>query len=500
MHEDLRRRALESGKTTSNKAKSKPSSRTSSRPNSASNSRVASRVQSREASDDEDLDKGNLSDDTTQRSASHHRALCGRLLTGACHSINSIDALLESDDINEQATDALRQELSDAIADLLERKGSSTKSREDSLSTYVKCLTSHYLAEVLYGRIPDLLNAFARSVKAETSDKETTLALRAMALTALTFEDSRLYEMVSSLLKRTIADSQSLPVKAAAIYAIGICISFGGAGDEEIYDVLTFLQEIASSDGAFVGADDDAEVVAAALNTYGFLATQLDNLEDDSEDAVAVFLDQLDAGDVRVQVAAGENIALLYEKSYTPREEDEPLTSSSDENEEGSSDELGEQRPQSDVIKRYNAYHNATEVLDKVSALASLSTKQMNRRDKKVLHQSFATIASTVQNPKLGLQANNASKMVVRIHREGEMRVDKWWKLMRLNAIRRLLGGGFVNHYFEGNKQVLEALPMIMRATGEEGLRSPRRGLGTKATKGRYRDSRRFVTGELFSA
>ncbi|KAI9877949.1 MAG: hypothetical protein M1823_007026, partial [Watsoniomyces obsoletus] len=99
----------------------------------------------------------------------------------------------------------------------------------------------------------------------------------------------------------------------------------------------------------------------------------------------------------------------------------------------------------------------------------------------------------TVEKPQMGLQTNNASKMIVRIHNEGEMRVDKWWKLTRLNAIRRLLAGGFVNHYFEGNKQVLDALPLIMRDTSV-GMRSPRRGMPSKATKGKFRDSRRFVS------
>ncbi|KAK5057749.1 hypothetical protein LTR84_011750 [Exophiala bonariae] len=475
MHEDLRRRALESGKTVSNKAKSKPTSRGNSKPNSAANSRAASRIQSRDVSDDEDGGNGNLSDDTNQ-------------------SINSIDQLLESDDFNEQSTEVLRQELQDAITNILERKGSSSGSREGAFSIYVKCLTSHYLAEGLYGRVSDLLAAFSRSVKTETTEKETTLALRAIALTAITYEDDNLYDSVSALLKRSISDSQSTTIKAAAIYSLAICISFGGAGEEEMLDVLTFLLEIAQSDGSFIGADDNPEVVAAALHTYGFLATQVEDVEHESEDAVAAFLDQLDSDDVRVQVAAGENIALLYEKSYTPREDDD-TSSSEDEADDGSSDDYD-----SGLVKRYNAYHNTNEISEKVNALASLSSKSMGRRDKRMLHQSFASIAQTIDNPKNGLQSNNASKMVVRIHREGEMRVDKWWKFMRLNAIRRLLAGGFVNHYFEGNKQVLDALPMIMRATGDSGIRSPRKGAATKATKGKYRDNRRFVSGDHLTA
>jgi hypothetical protein len=256
---------------------------------------------------------------------------------------------------------------------------------------------------------------------------------------------------------------------------------------------MTFLQEIVESDGSFVAADDSAEVVAAALNTYGLLATQVEDIEQESEDAVATFLDQLDADNVKVQVAAGENIALLYEKCYTPREEDEQSSPDEDPPSDASGDHP---HIRSYLIKRYNPYHNTKEVLDKAHALASLSTKSMNRRDKQLLHRSFAAIALTIEDPRLGLQTNSASKMVVRIHRDGEMRVDKWWKLMRLNAIRRLLGSGFVNHYFEGNKQVLDALPMIMRGVGDAGMQSPRK-LPAKASKGKYRAERRFVSGDF---
>ena len=382
------------------------------------------------------------------------------------------------------------------IGSLVDRKGTSSSSREAFLTNYIRTLTSHYMAEGLYGHVSEVLGAFSASVKAEATEQEAKLALRAIALTAISYEDDNIYDTVSAVLKRSISDSESLPIKAAAIYSLGICISFGGAAEEEILDVLTFLLEIVSSDGSFIGAHDNAEVVAAALHTYGFLATQVEDIEHESEDAISAFLEQLDSDDVRVQVAAGENIALLYEKSYTPREHDD--TPSENEDEDSSDDEFDGPRDDSDLVKRYNAYHNTAEVLEKVNALAGISTKSINRRDKRALHSSFTTIAHTIDKPKNGLKTSNASKMVVRIHNEGEMRVDKWWKFMRLNAIRRLLAFGFVNHYFEGNKQVLDALPMIMRATGGSGIVSPRKGGTSKATKGKYRDSRRFVSGGDF--
>jgi len=392
---------------------------------------------------------------------------------------------LESEDFNEQTTDVLKQELVESIEDLLERKGSSKNSRESSLTAYCRCLTAHHLADVLYGKVLDLLGALSRSIKAETTEKETVLALRAVSLTAITYATDTLYEAVADLLKRTISDSQSMATKTAAIQCLGDCLSFGGAGDEEVMEVMSMLLDIVSSDGGTIDANDDPHVVAAALQTYGFLATQVEDVEAESEEAVGFFLDQLDSTDTGVQIAAGENIALFFEKSYTPREEDEESSDEDHKIEESSDEESGP--GDSNLVKRYSAFHNPGEVLEKVKGLEGFSTKSMNRRDKRLLHQSFASIKMTVESPNVGLQTNNASKMTVRIHREGEMKIDKWWKLMRLNVIRRLLGGGFVNHYFEGNKQVLNALPLILRSTGVEGVRSPKGGYTSKAVKGRFR-------------
>jgi Interferon-related developmental regulator (IFRD) len=340
------------------------------------------------------------------------------------------------------------------------------------------------MADQLYSRIADLVPALVRSVKAETTERESILALKAIALTIISFRDDINYDGVAAQLKRTISDSQSPPTKAAAIHCLGTCIALCGAGEEEINEVLNFLLEIASSDGSFVDATDDADTVIAALQEYGFLATYIDDLEVESEDAVSTFVDQLDSDNARVQIAAGENIALLYEKSYTPMEEDESDVEDTEDNSSSGDDSGNSDGPK--LVKRYNAYHNTYEVQEKVQSLASLSTRKLNKHDKKKLHQSFASIQITVENPRLGLQTNSASKMTVRIHQEGEMKVDKWWKLMRLNALRRLLQGGFVNHYFEGNKQVLDTLPLIMRGVDGKGMRSP--GLD-KGKRGRWKDS-----------
>jgi hypothetical protein len=72
MH-DLRRQALESGKTMSRKARSKQPSAANSRGTSRANSRVGSKAVSRAGSDDED--GGDLSDETSFRYISVRKAV-----------------------------------------------------------------------------------------------------------------------------------------------------------------------------------------------------------------------------------------------------------------------------------------------------------------------------------------------------------------------------------------------------------------------------------------
>jgi hypothetical protein len=422
--------------------------------------------------------------------------LCSRrrAVSWLFHSINSIDSLPNADD-EEQDTLAWQTTLGERIEEIIDRKRSSIQGREESLSSLVRILTQHYASKEVHTRVTDLLQAFGKSIKAESSEKETILALKAVALIIITQPEDNYYELLSPALKRTVTDSESLPTKAAAIHCLGECTFFGGAGDDEIMEVMTFLLEIVSSDGSSVDAQDDSGTVTAALEEWGFLATEIDDLSAESEDMIETLMEQLDSSDSSVQIAAGENIALLYEKSYGEKsetdsdEEDEPSFSDDEEDDSGfiiSDDSDERELPGRKLTKKYNAYHNTPLLLTKLSSLATLSTHKISKKSKKNLHSSFTSILTSVENPRLGPRYQKAldqdtgrqlgSRMTVRIHKSGEMKVDTWWKWMRLGALRRVLQGGFVNHYFEGNRAVLESLPIMLIQKDElpEGSKSPR--------------------------
>lgn len=92
-------------------------------------------------------------------------------------SVNSIDEILLHDK-NDQPIEAWRAELADRIAELIDRKRSSIQGREKCLTMYIRILTSQYAEEEIRGEETELVAAFLKSIKAESSEKETALAIK----------------------------------------------------------------------------------------------------------------------------------------------------------------------------------------------------------------------------------------------------------------------------------------------------------------------------------
>ncbi|KAF2475516.1 uncharacterized protein BDR25DRAFT_254500 [Lindgomyces ingoldianus] len=443
MH-DLRRQALESGKTVSRKARSRnasvPSSKANSTLNSPAQSRANSRNPSRHGSDDEEY----LSD-------------------GTAWSTNSIDDILNSEDVD-LAPDVWKSELNVRVEQMVDRKRSSTEGRADSLAGFTHILMAKYAKDEVDGRMSELLPSMLRSIKSETSERETVAALKALAVTIVTLDSDDIYDSVADLLKRTISDSESIQTKISAIHALGIATFFGGSSEEETEDNMAFLLEIIESDGLSIDAHDEGSVVVAALEEWGLLATEVEDLEDATEAAIEAFVDQLQSSDAGVQIAAGENIALLYEKSYTPLEDDEEISEGDIDSEDDD-----ERRNRDKMVKRYTVYRRQDQLLRALDELATVSTRKISKKDKKTLHSSFADIRNSVEKPTRGPKYSTAldqetgrtyggGRMKVKINRNVEVRIDKWWKLQRLNALRRVLQGGFVHQYDE-NEAVSRCLP-----------------------------------------
>jgi hypothetical protein len=282
----------------------------------------------------------------------------------------------------------------------------------------------------------------------------------------VTVDSDNIYDDVADQLKRSIQSSSSIEIKVNAIHTLGVAAFFAGAGDDEILAIMTLFIEIIESDGASVEAQDEGNVVIAALEEWGLLATEIEDMEEETEAAMEAFVEQLESADSGVQIAAGENIALLYEKSLTPQEEDEDAEAEED------ADHPEHVQDGQKMVKRYTVWRRQDQLLHTLDDLASVSSRRISKKDRKALHSSFADIRNSVEKPTRGPaystalheetgKAYGAGRMKVKINKNVEVRIDKWWKLQRLNALRRTLQGGFTYHY-DQNELVSTALPFSM--------------------------------------
>src|ERR1700736_4735610 len=100
----------------------------------------------------------------------------------------------------------------------------------------------------------------------------------AIALSLITVPSETAYEALSQALRRSYTTSESHVVKTAAIHALGAATIVGGASDSEIEDLMDAFLDIIESDGSSIEAEDSADVVTAACEEWGFLATYVEDL------------------------------------------------------------------------------------------------------------------------------------------------------------------------------------------------------------------------------
>jgi hypothetical protein len=334
-------------------------------------------------------------------------------------------------------------------------------------------LRAQYAADDVEAELAELVPALLKSVKAGSGEREAVFALRALAMTILTTGEE-LFEEVHQLLRNRIQDSSSAAAQEAAIHALGIAAYFGGAGIEGTEDTMDYFLDIIETDGEHIGAMDNGPVVAAALQEWGFLATQFKDLEGKTERPLECFENQLESSDLPVLQAAGENIALLYEQSYKRSTEDDDKSTDNS----GAEDdfEVGDFQ-RGHWTKSYDVYPgNEFGLKSLLADLARSSARHLGKEKRKDLHKTFSDVLHTVEHPWRGPRFSTAlnedmtaymgHRLTVRFGRDGVMTVNRWWKLHRYEAIKRVVGPGFLTHYTL-NQVVRGALPLGLNSGAE---------------------------------
>jgi Interferon-related developmental regulator (IFRD) len=81
-------------------------------------------------------------------------------------------------ELPEDATEAWKQDLSDRIEEIIDRKKSSAQGRETTLNVYTHYLMSHYAFDQIQHKVTEILPALLKSIKSDNTEKETCLASR----------------------------------------------------------------------------------------------------------------------------------------------------------------------------------------------------------------------------------------------------------------------------------------------------------------------------------
>ena len=439
MHEDLRRKALESKKTVSKKSKSKQSNLTVSAASSVASSRAASATNSKDNSraPSRDISRNASDAGSDDESPDDELSELGGSYDG--------DGYPVEDDVPEETFSL--PELDNRVANIIGRGRRRQEEREDDLFIYVIILRHLFAQEQLANKVSQICTSLVKAVANTAHEKEQLTALRALQVTIVTESSYDYEEKCSSAVRSAIESDSSTHVKVEALHALGLMHFLVVDSEDESEEIMDFLLEIVSSDGHFVNSHDDGAVVAAAAQMWTLLATQMEDLEAVSSDAIETFAEQLDSADAGVQIACGVAIALLYEKSFTPVEEDEEVSDDEDGN-----------RVQK--IQRYEAYRRKDQLLQRLTAITRLSPKSMSKKTKRALHANFQDIVRTVTNPIKGPKLRKR----VRINDDTSIEVDAWWKLVVIDEFKRVLQAGFLEHY-RHNKVIIESAPALASST-----------------------------------
>ncbi|KAI0134307.1 interferon-related developmental regulator-domain-containing protein [Xylariales sp. AK1849] len=445
---DLRKKILmESGKTQSRKARLRPDSNfgsaTHSPSSSPAGSRQASRAPSRHASEDEGSDS-DVNDSLT-------------------------DSVVASEDGEDTISD-WSDKLKDCINEILDRKRSSVKGRESYLAGYVHLTRHHFADTMIEHQLHELVPAILKSIRGGRNTEETVTALKALQMTTLTTQYDNIYDQVFSNLKSVCGSVDEEVVKVEAINTMAVVTIFGGGAEAAAEELLDFMLEIVESDGHSVEAGDNGPVVTAALTVWGFLASHIEDLEQRSEGALDAFTEQLDSTDVDVQIAAGTDIALIFEaiRAFNEREEEQH-----DERQEELKEEAKRKKRDftPEPFNPFDLQYNQHQLVQRMTELAGESSKAVSKKDRRHLHARFASILTSLElgkgpgYSKAGRVARESDRNGARVfdaekvfeefgYRETirgdngmSLTIDSWSLSIRVQFLKKILGGGFTTHW-----------------------------------------------------
>ncbi|KAJ3040316.1 Interferon- developmental regulator 1 [Rhizophlyctis rosea] len=285
-----------------------------------------------------------------------------------------------------------------ATVDEVEEKRASI--RENALRRLVKLLSQKYLPDVLDLRIETVVDAMKRIIRREAV--EGILAARVLSLCWLTHgANDDLYPGVARLLREVIKSGKA-ELRMACIDALAMISYMEGLDSTSTKELLQFFL-------GFVTPSTTPGITKSALDAYGLIYAQTaPHLTQESFNFVLdKHLGMLGSDDLDVRIAAGENIAVLFEE-----------------------------------VSEDVSYDKREELLRELGGLSADSDKSKAKKERAVQRSAFRDIFRTVE------EGNVAPNVNLKFKHES-VDFDSWAKIKQLYALRTALADGMNVHFLE---------------------------------------------------
>eukprot|EP00980_Cylindrotheca_fusiformis_P011845 scaffold2816_cov121-Cylindrotheca_fusiformis.AAC.61 len=385
-----------------------------------------------------DTDNIDAVDDVEELSLSHTIVTVG---TEAGDSIFSKDegwsidddAFEEFDGDSARVAEAWEQKLQDSLAMADEFSTEKrTARREATLRQWFKALTQYAFGsyETVESKLGDIIRACQFSVRSGTPSEQYA-ACRVLEATSVLISDEEFFERVySRLLLRVVQSShRAIPVRIAALRAIGMTVFIGVDDDVVTEQILDLCEALAQPE--YRGETVPPVLRAAALEVWNLLATKLDALYISGKDDVStgrglMLLDILvecleQQEEFSLQSAAGECVALIHTARLQV----------------GLDSEEGENTTERKFCLGSWEGSEWEDTMSEIEQLMEMLSNQsghfLSKKRKKDTRSVFRELLATIQD-------NEPPHQVIQFQ-GGSLDLQSWKDIIALNFVRRCLQG-----------------------------------------------------------
>ncbi|KAL6983004.1 hypothetical protein U1Q18_016398 [Sarracenia purpurea var. burkii] len=323
-----------------------------------------------------------------------------------------------------------KDSLLDQCVDALYEKRGAT--REKALVAIIEAFNSNLQHEFVENKFITLLHQCLSSIK-RGSAKEISLASHAIGLLALTTgpgDKAReiLEESVSPISQAFKSGSETSKL-SSLLECLAIITFVGGTEPDETEKSMQMMWQVVHPKlgSNVVATKPTPSVITSMVSAWSFLLTTVDGWTLDPknwQESISYFSALLDKDDRSIRIAAGEALALIFERGNLEKFS-------------------GEANASSDSSRDFaNIQGLRAKILNQVRNLSvEAGGKGSNKKDLNSQRNSFRDILDF-------LEAGYPPETSVKIGGES-LNTTSWSQLIQLNFLKHFLGGGFVKHMQE---------------------------------------------------